>query len=91
MLLKIVKDRVRKVKQEEQSRAVGLPLVISIIAISFAAIFVKWSEAPATVLSMYRMLLASILLLPMVWVKREEFQKITRKDWFLLFFFQACF
>lgn len=86
MLLKIVKDRVRKVKQEEQSRAVGLPLVISIIAISFAAIFVKWSEAPATVLSMYRMLLASILLLPMVWVKREEFQKITRKDWFLLFF-----
>ncbi|WP_134699461.1 DMT family transporter [Ammoniphilus sp. YIM 78166] len=72
--------------QEEQSRAIGLPLVISIIAISFAAIFVKWSEAPATILSMYRMWLASILLLPMVWIKREEFQKISRKDWYLLFF-----
>lgn len=59
----------------------GLLLTISIIAISFAAIFVKWSEAPATIISMYRMYLASALLLPMVFVKRSEFKKLTKKGW----------
>ncbi|RXT01919.1 DMT family transporter [Ammoniphilus sp. CFH 90114] len=71
-------------KQEESSRSIGLPLLISIIAISFAAIFVKWSDAPATILSMYRMWLASLLLTPIVWIKREEFKKLTKKDWGLL-------
>ncbi|MEW9670037.1 DMT family transporter [Ammoniphilus sp. 3BR4] len=73
-------------KQKDHSRAIGLPLVISIIAISFAAIFVKWSDAPATILSMYRMWLASILLIPMVWLKREELRNIPKKDWYFLFF-----
>ena len=59
----------------------GLLLMISIITISFAAIFVKWSEAPATIISMYRMYLASALLLPMVFVKRSEFKKLTKKGW----------
>lgn len=73
-------------KEGDHSRSIVLPLVISIIAISFAAIFVKWSDAPATILSMYRMWFASLLLIPMVWIKREEFRKITRKDWSFLFF-----
>jgi drug/metabolite transporter (DMT)-like permease len=73
-------------KQGENSRSIGLPLVISIIAISFSAIFVKWSAAPASILSMYRMLFASILMVPIVWKNREEFKKIRKKDWcFLLF------
>ena len=59
----------------------GLLLTISIITISFAAIFVKWSEATATIISMYRMYLASALLLPMVFVKRSEFKKLTKKGW----------
>ena len=48
---------------------VGLLLTVSMIAISFAAIFVKWSEAPATIISMNRMYLACLLLLPMVYLK----------------------
>ncbi|KKB33050.1 DMT family transporter [Bacillus thermotolerans] len=63
---------------------VGLLLTISMIAISFAAIFVKWSDAPASIISMYRMYLACALLLPMVWLKREEFKKLSRKDWLFL-------
>lgn len=63
----------------------GILLLISVVAISFAAIFVKWSEAPATVLSMYRMYLACVLLLPMVYVNRNQFSKLTKKNWFLLF------
>lgn len=66
-------------------KSVGLLLTISIIAISFAAIFVKWSDAPATIISMYRMYLACFLLLPMVWMKREEFIKLSKKDWMTLF------
>ena len=71
--------------QENASKSIVLPLIISVIAISFAAIFVKWSHAPATILSMYRMILASLLLLPVVWVKRVEFKRITNKEWLLLF------
>lgn len=70
----------------EKPRSLGLPLFIAIVAISFSAIFVKWSEAPASILSMYRMGLASLFLLPIVWKKRTEFQLITTKDWLFLCF-----
>ncbi|WP_102346393.1 DMT family transporter [Bacillus sp. Marseille-P3661] len=63
---------------------VGLLLIISIIAISFAALFVRWSDAPATILSMYRMYLAAILLLPMVWTKKDAFIKLSKRDWLFL-------
>lgn len=72
--------------QGNTPKSIVLPLIISIVAISFAAIFVKWSTAPATILSMYRMILACLLLVPIVWLKRHEFQKIGRKEWYLLFF-----
>jgi len=73
-------------QQEVGSRGIGLPLTISIIAISFSAIFVKWSDAPASILSMYRMWLASLLMVPIVWNKRNEFKNIVKKDWLFLFF-----
>ena len=50
--------------QANASKSIVLPLIISIIAISFAAIFVKWSHAPATILSMYRMILATLAITP---------------------------
>ena len=73
-------------QQEVASRGIGLPLTISIIAISFSAIFVKWSDAPASILSMYRMWFASLLMVPIVWNKRNEFKHIVKKDWFFLLF-----
>lgn len=69
-----------------EKRSIGLPLFIAIVAISFSAIFVKWSDAPASILSMYRLMLASSLLLPAVWLKRSEFNNITKRDWFFLLF-----
>ncbi|WP_342433110.1 DMT family transporter [Neobacillus sp. FSL H8-0543] len=71
-------------EQKDRSKSIGLPLTISIIAISFSAIFVKWSDAPASILSMYRMWFASILMLPIVWKYRAEFKKISKKDGFFL-------
>src|SRR5699024_8243028 len=60
-------------------------LIISIIAISFAAIFVKWSEAPPSILSMYRMYFACLLLLPIAFVKRRALVRFSRREWFYLF------
>lgn len=68
----------------------GILLSISIVAISFAAIFVKWSDAPSTVLSMYRMYFACLLLLPIVWVHQAQFKKLTRNEWFFLALSGAC-
>ncbi|MCM2534776.1 DMT family transporter [Neobacillus pocheonensis] len=65
-------------------KPVGFLLTVSIIAISFAAIFVKWSEAPATIISMYRMYLACVLLLPIVIVKRREFINLSKSEWLFL-------
>jgi drug/metabolite transporter (DMT)-like permease len=67
-------------------RSISLPLMISIVAISFSAIFVKWSDAPASILSMYRMIFASLLLTPMVWLNRHEWRKINPKNGAFLFF-----
>jgi hypothetical protein len=61
-------------------KTVGFLLIISVIAISFAAIFVKWSEAPATILSMYRMYLASILLLPMIYVNSKDLVRFPKRN-----------
>lgn len=72
--------------QESSSPKIILPLFISIVAISFAAIFVKWSDAPATVLSMYRMILATLFLLPIVYIRRAEFRHVTGREWRLLAF-----
>ena len=71
---------------QEKSRSIGLPLTVSIIAISFSSIFVKWSDAPASILSMYRMFFASLLLTPMVWKHRQELRKIKPKTALFLFF-----
>lgn len=75
-----------RLSQESSSPKIILPLFISIVAISFAAIFVKWSDAPATVLSMYRMILATLFLLPVVWIRRAEFRHVTGREWRLLAF-----
>ncbi|UOE96155.1 DMT family transporter [Alkalihalobacillus sp. LMS39] len=71
------------VNSEQKSYTV--PLVLSIILISFSAIFVKWSEAPPTILAMYRMWFACVFLLPVLWIKRKEIIQIHFTQWSLLF------
>ncbi|SDO11186.1 DMT family transporter [Alkalicoccus daliensis] len=72
--------------EEPKPQPIGLLLTISIIAISFAAIFVKWSDAPATIISMYRMFLAALLLLPIIFVKREQLYRLKGRDFIILTF-----
>ncbi|MGO2298729.1 DMT family transporter [Paucilactobacillus nenjiangensis] len=60
--------------------------MISIIATSFASIFVKWSNAPATTISMYRMYFASLLLLPIAYRYRKELLTLRKAEWGRLIF-----
>ncbi|MDM5298241.1 DMT family transporter [Bacillus pumilus] len=65
-------------------KSIAMPLVISIIAISFSAIIVKWSNAPAAILSMYRMIFAAILMLPFILTRKKEFLLMKRREWLFL-------
>ncbi|OPH47301.1 multidrug transporter [Paenibacillus ferrarius] len=56
-------------------------LLIGIIAISFSSIFVRWSDAPASVIAMYRLLMTNVLMLPFLWNYRHEIARIRLKDW----------
>ncbi|MCG7332846.1 DMT family transporter [Salinicoccus roseus] len=62
-------------------KTVVILLAISVICIAFAAIFVKLSEAPASIISMYRMVFAGILLAPIVFKYRRELTNRTPREW----------
>ncbi|CAG7621426.1 hypothetical protein PAESOLCIP111_02340 [Paenibacillus solanacearum] len=63
-----------------------LPLMIGIVAISFSSIFVRWSNAPVSVIAMYRLVLTTILMLPFLLMNhRPSMRRLSRKDWLLLF------
>ncbi|UUZ94961.1 DMT family transporter [Paenibacillus sp. P25] len=61
-----------------------LLLLVGIIAISFSAIFVRWSDAPVAVIAMYRLGLTTLLMLPFLWKRRHAIRLISRRDWLLL-------
>ena len=44
-----------------------LLLLLGVISVSFAAIFIRLAEAPALVIAMYRLVIASLLILPFTW------------------------
>jgi drug/metabolite transporter (DMT)-like permease len=61
-----------------------LPLLVGMIAISFAPILVRYSDAPASVQGMYRMLFTLLLMLPFGTRQLSGLRKISDKDWVLL-------
>nr|WP_183602483.1 DMT family transporter [Paenibacillus phyllosphaerae] len=56
------------------------------VAISFAPILVRYSDAPVSVQGMYRMLLTFLLMLPFGSKHFPAIRRISGKDWMLLFF-----
>lgn len=63
-------------------------LTVGVIAVSFSAILVKWSTAPASIIGMYRMLLTVpvLLLFGMGRSVSKAKAELDRKDWSRLFF-----
>ncbi|WP_124728078.1 DMT family transporter [Staphylospora marina] len=60
-------------------------LFVGVTAVSFSAIFIKWSEAPAGVLGMYRLFIAMAFMIPWVWRRKKEWGNLTGRDWGWLF------
>jgi drug/metabolite transporter (DMT)-like permease len=58
-------------------------LVTAIISISFASIFIRWSEAPAEVIAAYRMGFAALIILPLVLRQgnRREVRNLRPRQW----------
>ncbi|WP_198536581.1 DMT family transporter [Paenibacillus sp. DMB5] len=65
---------------------VPLLMLVGIVAISFSAIFIKWSSAPASVQGMYRLLFTSLLMLPFARPYSGAAFALKKKDWLLLGF-----
>ncbi|MCU6796425.1 DMT family transporter [Paenibacillus sp. WQ 127069] len=58
--------------------------IAGIVAISFSAIFIKWSQAEVSVIAMYRLYLANLMLLPFIWKYKQEIARLTLRQWGLL-------
>lgn len=61
-----------------------LPLIVGMIAISFAPILVRYSNAPVSVQGMYRMLFTVLLMLPFGAKQVGSIRRISARDWLLL-------
>ncbi|WP_440960017.1 DMT family transporter [Paenibacillus nitricinens] len=59
-------------------------MLIGIVAISFSAIFIKWSAAPASIQGMYRLLFTSLLMLPFARPYSGAAVALRKKDWIML-------
>lgn len=59
----------------------ALALAVAIVAISWGAILVRWSEAPSTVAAFYRVVFTGLPLLPIAaWRYRAHFRRIRGRD-----------
>lgn len=66
------------------SGSIELLYVVGIIAISFSAIFVRWSDAAVSIIAMYRLYLTDLILLPLAWKYRRELFRLKRNEWMWL-------
>ncbi len=70
----------------EISRAY-LAIAVAMVSISFASIFIKWSESPPFLIAAYRLAITSVMLLPyLVWTGGlSEIKSLKPKELFLIF------
>lgn len=71
-------------RQSLPASLAGSLLVVGMIAISFSALFVKWTEADVAVAAMYRLLFTNVLMLPFFIRYWPEVKRIALQDWMLL-------
>ena len=62
-----------------------LTLFIGVLAVSFAAIFIRLADAPPLVIATYRLAIASVILIPFASIKsRKSLKKLSRQDILLI-------
>jgi len=68
------------VNVQKGSPAPYIGVAVAVLSVSFASIFIRWSDAPPVVIAAYRMLFAALMLLPFAIVHREaQFKFLDRK------------
>ncbi|AKL94447.1 permeases of the drug/metabolite transporter (DMT) superfamily [Clostridium aceticum] len=71
-------------ENKENMYRVHVLLFIAVIGVSFSAILIKNTAAPASIIAMYRMLITFFLFLPVALIKgKKEIQELVRKDFLL--------
>lgn len=63
----------------EQHRLAYPALLVAILAVSFASIFVRWSDSDPLIIAGYRMLFASIILAPFAFHERKDSVPLDRR------------
>jgi drug/metabolite transporter (DMT)-like permease len=59
----------------------GLLLVTGVVAVSFAAIFIRYADAPALSIAMYRQAMAAAVVLPLaLGLRRDELRGLSRRQ-----------
>jgi drug/metabolite transporter (DMT)-like permease len=59
----------------------GLLLVTGVVAVSFAAIFIRYAEAPSLTIAMYRQVMAAAVVLPLALaLRRGELRRLSRRQ-----------
>ncbi|WP_245630051.1 DMT family transporter [Alicyclobacillus acidiphilus] len=59
-------------------------LMIGLAAVSFSAIFIEWSTAPAPIIGMYRLWMSVCVFLPAAWRAKGQLKDMTRRDFSLV-------
>ncbi len=58
-----------------------IAITIGVLAVSTSAIFVRLADAPSSIVALYRLLFASLLMVPLVLLKyRHELVKVSSRD-----------
>jgi drug/metabolite transporter (DMT)-like permease len=70
---------------QRQQKLSNMAIMIAVVAVSFSAILIRWSDAHPFVIAMYRMGITTLILLPIIVGKYiEEIKKIDRKELFFM-------
>src|SRR5207245_8581414 len=55
-------------------------IALAVVSVSFSAIFISWSTSPFITIALYRLGLASLILVPFVLANRASLLALTRKE-----------
>jgi drug/metabolite transporter (DMT)-like permease len=70
---------------ESHQNSSNLAILIAVIAVSFSAIFIRWSDAHPLVIATYRMGITCLILLPLVVIRNlEDLKQIKRHEYLFM-------
>jgi drug/metabolite transporter (DMT)-like permease len=63
----------------------NMAIIVAVVAVSFSAIFIRWSDSHPFVIAAYRMGITCLILLPLVLIKyKDEFKKIQKSEFIFM-------